>query len=63
MKYKQVIKLIEDDGWWMSRQKGSHRVYKHATKKGIVVIAAHKLLDEVPTGTESAILKQAGLKN
>ncbi len=34
MKYKEVIKLIEDDGWFQVRQKGSHRAYKHAGKTG-----------------------------
>lgn len=62
MKYKKVIKLIESDGWYVTRQKGSHRVFKHAVKKGIVIIAGHKLSDEVPDGTLNAILKQAGLK-
>ncbi|WPP52960.1 type II toxin-antitoxin system HicA family toxin [Catalinimonas niigatensis] len=62
MKYKEVIKVIENDGWAVSRQRGSYRVYKHSSKKGIVIIAAHRLADEVPPGTLSAILKQAGLK-
>ena len=63
MKYKEIIKLLEKDGWSMHRQKGSHRVYKHSVKKGIVIVAGHKLSDEVPPGTQNAILKQAGLKD
>ena len=31
-------------------------------KKGIVIIAGHRLSDEVPNGTQNSILKQAGLK-
>lgn len=54
--------MIEDDGWAIVRQRGSHRVYKHTNKPGIVIIAGHKLSDEVPRGTLNAILKQAGLK-
>ena len=46
----------------MARQQGSHRMYKHSEKPGIIIIAGHKLSDEVPKGTLNAILKQAGLK-
>ena len=63
MKYKKIIKIIEDDGWQLKRQKGSHRAYKHPFKSGIVTLAYHRLKDDVPKGTENSILKQAGLKN
>lgn len=62
MKYREVIKLIEVDGWYQVRQKGSHRAYKHDIKSGIVTIACHRLSDEVPRGTLNSILKQSGLK-
>ena len=62
MKYKEVVKLIEKDGWYQVRQKGSHRAYKHEIKSGIVTIAYHRLSAEVPSGTLNSILKQAGLK-
>jgi predicted RNA binding protein YcfA (HicA-like mRNA interferase family) len=62
MKYREVISLIESDGWQQVRQKGSHRAYKHPTKVGIVTIAYHRMSDEVPRGTLNSILKQAGLK-
>ncbi len=62
MKYREVVKLIEADGWYQARQKGSHRAYKHNLKKGIVTIAYHRLSNEVPPGTLKSILKQARLK-
>ncbi|MBS1554890.1 MAG: type II toxin-antitoxin system HicA family toxin [Bacteroidetes bacterium] len=62
MKYQEVVKLIESDGWFQVRQKGSHRAYKHSTKSGIVTIAYHRLSDDVPRGTLNSILKQASLK-
>lgn len=62
MKAKDVIKLIEDDGWFLVRQRGSHKQYKHNTKKGLVTIAAHKMSDEVAPGTLNSILKQAQIK-
>jgi len=33
MKVKQIIKLIEKDGWYLVAQKGSHRQYKHSKKR------------------------------
>lgn len=62
MKYREVIKLIENDGWVQVRQRGSHRAYKHNTKVGIVTIAYHRLSDEVHRGTLNSIMKQAQLK-
>jgi predicted RNA binding protein YcfA (HicA-like mRNA interferase family) len=62
LKYKEIIKIIENDGWYIKRQKGSHIIYKHKVKKGIVIIAPHFMNDDIPKGTENSILKQAGLK-
>jgi len=61
MKVKEVIKLIEKDGWFQIAQQGSHRQFKHKTKTGRVTIAG-KLSKDIPAGTLNSILKQAGLK-
>ncbi|MDQ6842765.1 MAG: type II toxin-antitoxin system HicA family toxin [Bacteroidota bacterium] len=61
MKAQQVIKLIEKNGWLFERQAGSHKIFKHPTKKGIVVIPDHGK-EDLRIGTLNAILKQAGLK-
>ena len=61
MKIREVIKLIEDDGWYLARTKGGHRQYKHPVKKGLVTISG-KLSNDVGKGTLNSILKQAGLK-
>ncbi len=63
MKVADLIKLIENDGWYLARQKGSHRQFKHEQKSGLVTISGHKLSDEVAKGTINSVLKQAGLKN
>ena len=39
MKVKELIEIIEADGWYLERIKGSHRQYKHPTKSGTVTIA------------------------
>lgn len=63
MKVKEIIRLIEKDGWFLVRQKGSHMQFKHPTKVGLVTVAAHSLSDDLAKGTENSILKQAGLKS
>ena len=60
--YKDLIKIIEKDGWRQVAQRGSHRQFKHPSKPGRVTIAPHKLSDDVSLQTENSILKQAGLK-
>jgi predicted RNA binding protein YcfA (HicA-like mRNA interferase family) len=59
-KVNYVIKLIESDGWILTRQKGSHRQYKHSIKKGLVTISG-KLSEDVHPDTLKSILRQAGL--
>ena len=61
MRIREIIKLIESDGWYLDRQKGSHRQYRHPEKKGIVTISVHKLSDDIAPGTLGSILKQAKL--
>jgi predicted RNA binding protein YcfA (HicA-like mRNA interferase family) len=61
MKVREVIKLLEDRGWYLARTKGSHRQFKHATKPGTVTVSGKASVD-VPPGTLNSIIKQAGLK-
>jgi predicted RNA binding protein YcfA (HicA-like mRNA interferase family) len=62
MKVKAAISIIEDNGWYLVRTRGSHRQYKHPAKPGLVTIAG-KLSDDLATGTANSILKQAQLKS
>jgi predicted RNA binding protein YcfA (HicA-like mRNA interferase family) len=62
MKVRDIIKLIEADGWYIVMTKGSHRQYKHTRKPGRVTIAGHPS-DEMAPGTLNSVLKQAQLKN
>jgi predicted RNA binding protein YcfA (HicA-like mRNA interferase family) len=61
MKVRDVIKLIEQNGWYLTRTRGSHRQYKHPDKSGLVTIPG-KLGNDLAPGTLDSILKQAGLK-
>jgi len=61
VKVRDVIKLIEADGWSQVTTRGSHRQFKHPFKKGRVTIAGKPDLDLHPK-TLKSILKQADLK-
>jgi predicted RNA binding protein YcfA (HicA-like mRNA interferase family) len=61
MKVGEIIRLVERDGWGLVATRGSHRQYKHPQKAGRVTIAG-KLSDDLAPGTQSSILKQAGIK-
>ena len=61
MKARDVIALIESDGWMLVRTKGSHRQVQHPAKPGTVTIAGNPGAD-IPSGTLNSVLKQAGLK-
>jgi len=60
-KVRDVVKLIEADGWFRVRVKGSHVQYKHPSKRGLVTIPGRPG-DPVSPGTFNSVLKQAGLK-
>jgi predicted RNA binding protein YcfA (HicA-like mRNA interferase family) len=61
MKVREVIQLIEEDGWFWIATRGSHRQYKHPVKAGRVTVAG-KLSDDVAPGTLNSIFKQANLR-
>jgi len=61
MKVRDVIKLVEADGWYLIVTKGSHHQYKHPIKPGRVTIAGHPS-DDLAPGTLNSVLKQAQLK-
>jgi predicted RNA binding protein YcfA (HicA-like mRNA interferase family) len=61
VKVREILKRIEDNGWYLARSRGSHRQFKHPTKSGLVTVAG-KPNDDLAPGTLNSILKQAGLK-
>ena len=61
MKLKQAIALIEKDGLYLVRIRGSHRQFKHDAKPGLVTVPG-KPSDDLAIGTENSILRQAGLR-
>ena len=61
MKIREIIRRIEDDGWFLVRTRGSHRQFHHTSKTGTVTIAGQPGQDLHPK-TLNSILKQAGLR-
>ena len=60
MNSREIIRKLQDDGWYQVAQVGSHKQFKHAAKPGRVTVPHPK--KEVPLGTLKSIEKQAGLK-
>jgi predicted RNA binding protein YcfA (HicA-like mRNA interferase family)/predicted RNase H-like HicB family nuclease len=61
VKVREVIRLIEDAGWYLVRMKGSHLQFRHSFRTGGVTVSGHRN-DDLAPGTLRSILKQAGLK-
>ncbi|HEU17625.1 MAG TPA: type II toxin-antitoxin system HicA family toxin [Methanolinea sp.] len=61
MKVREIIRIIEEDGWFLVTSKWSHRQYKHPIKSGRITIAGHPS-DDLAPGTMNSIFKQARLK-
>ena len=59
LKVFEVLKMLVDDGWYLQNQKGSHRQFKHPTKKGKVTVNG-KLSDTLEQFILNIIFKQAG---
>lgn len=59
MKFREIEKIILDDGWQFKAAKGSHCHYIHPSKPGKVTIPKHP--GDLDPRTIKSILKQAGL--
>jgi predicted RNA binding protein YcfA (HicA-like mRNA interferase family) len=62
VKVRDLVRLVEADGWKHVRTTGSHRHFKHSSKPNVVTIPGHPG-DDVPVGTLKSVLKAAGLEN
>jgi predicted RNA binding protein YcfA (HicA-like mRNA interferase family) len=61
MKVREVIALLEEDGWYLDRTRGSHRQLKHPRKRGLVTVPG-KLNKDLHPKTLASILSQAQLE-
>jgi predicted RNA binding protein YcfA (HicA-like mRNA interferase family) len=58
---RDILKLLQQDGWKQVRMRGSHRQFRHPRKPGTVTVAGKPGV-EIPIGTLKNIFKQARLK-
>ncbi|HYE64233.1 MAG TPA: type II toxin-antitoxin system HicA family toxin [Pyrinomonadaceae bacterium] len=61
MKFSELVRLLEKNGFRLIKEKGSIRYYGKPGHDRLIRIDYHGS-KEVPTGTRHAILKAAGLK-
>jgi predicted RNA binding protein YcfA (HicA-like mRNA interferase family) len=61
MKVRDVIRMLEKEGWRLVVTRGSHRQFKHPTRPGRVTVSGHPG-DEMPKGTLASVRRQAGLE-
>jgi predicted RNA binding protein YcfA (HicA-like mRNA interferase family) len=59
MKVREVLRRLQDDGWQLDRQNGSHRQFKHPDKPGTVTVAGRPS-EDIRDGTLKRIFEQAG---
>lgn len=60
MRFRELEKIILQDGWFLVKTVGSHYQYKHQSKKGKVTIPKHN--GDVSPITAKSVIKQAGIK-
>ncbi|HEU5290362.1 MAG TPA: type II toxin-antitoxin system HicA family toxin [Cyclobacteriaceae bacterium] len=58
---RDLIRILEKNGFLHKRTKGSHRLYENSETGKTVVVPVHGNKD-LPKGTYYAILKQAGIE-
>ncbi len=59
MRFREIERILLDDGWQFKNAKGSHNHYIHPTKPGKVTVPNHS--GDLDPRTVKSILKQAGL--
>ena len=60
MQSRELIRLLEAEGWILKRTRGSHRQYGHPRKPGTVTVPHPE--KDLGIGLVQAIRRQAGLK-
>jgi predicted RNA binding protein YcfA (HicA-like mRNA interferase family) len=61
MKVREVIVVLERNGWVLVRQRGSHRHFRHPDVPFVVTVAG-KPNTTVPPGTLGSIRRTSGLE-
>ena len=57
---REIIRKLEETGWYEAAQSGSHKQFKHPSRPGRVTVPHPKR--DLPIGTIRSIEKQSGLR-
>jgi predicted RNA binding protein YcfA (HicA-like mRNA interferase family) len=60
VKVRDLVRLMESNGWRLKTTRGSHRQFRHP-QKGMVVTVPGQPGKDVPVGTLKAILRSTEL--
>ena len=60
-KVRDILHLLQNDGWVLLRSKGSHQQFAHSVKEGVVTVSYHSSNDDLHPKTVATIFRQAGL--
>lgn len=60
MNSRDIIKILENDGWILRGIRGSHHIFNHPAKPGHISVPHPK--SDLGKGLVNKLLKQAGLK-
>ena len=58
MNSREIIKKLQDDGWYLHHVKGDHHQFKHPEKQGKITVPHPK--KDMAIGTLRNIFRQAG---
>jgi len=61
-KVRDILKILQQDGWILIRSRGSHMQYAHPIKKGVVTVSYHSSNDDIHPKTAKSIFKQAQIE-
>ena len=59
---RELIRALHADGFHLTRTRGSHRIYRHADGRRVVV-AYHRVSDTFPIGALKAMVVDIGWTN
>ena len=56
---RQLMRVLELDGWQLARSRGSHFSYRHPSKPGLVIVPNHP--GDLKRPLVAGVLKTAGI--
>jgi predicted RNA binding protein YcfA (HicA-like mRNA interferase family) len=61
-KVKEVVAILEENGWTLARQSGSHRIYKHP-ERALLVTVSGRWNSTVPVGMLTSVRRTSGIED